>query len=201
MTQKDKDRLFEIARKLKEEKEKEELADIAHYENLLGSTKWKIFKWAAYVCALFAILMTIDILVPGNKKAVSRYSVTIHDGYVIVDDVWYLPQITEDGGGLQRFQDDSFELEYSLIFNEVKKVCWMSELWRYDRFEPAEYEPRCARSWNTIYYYFPGPSILFMIPLMVVGFKRMSPWFSFFRYACWLVIYPCAIILAAILIM
>ena len=194
MTNTDRQRLAEIAAKVKKAKEAEELKEIEDYENLINGNKWKTFKWKSYVAALFAILMTLDILLPGKIVKMERYELVITDGYINVDGVWYTPEILEEGNAVGGFLPGSFKAEKSLIFGEVKNVLWTSEKWQYDRDAEPIYEERSAPSWNTIYYYFPGPTIAFLIPLMVVGFKRMSPWFKFFRYASWIIIFPSAII-------
>ena len=121
--------------------------------------------------------------------------------YINVDDVWFTPHQTQTGSTLRGFDLNTFYEEKSPIFKETKHVYWTSEVWQSDRDAEKKYEERSAPSYNTVYYFFPGPSIVFLIPLLVVGFKSMSPWFKFFRFASWIIIFPSALILSLILLL
>jgi hypothetical protein len=188
--------LAEAKERVRQQKEEEELLEIQDYENLIQSQKWKVFKWIAFFSLLLSLLMTVDTLVPGETKKLPFSQIQFWQGYLRIDEAWFTPQ----RGELQMFQEETFTQEISLVFGETKRVCWNSEIWKYERDAPKEYLHHCSSRRFSIYEYFPLVNIAFLIPIVVVVFKRRSSWFKFMRFVCWLIIYPCSFLLSAYLI-
>ena len=191
-------KMKERAEQLKVEAKEKELE---YFNQLTSGTGWKTFKGGMIFCALLMILTTIDTLVDGKKRKVGKQEYKFNRELYAIDyqSVW-----VEDALFAVHFQDlfgfdeTSFELVYSSVFQQPKKLLFDQEASASS--DSASPRKRSAMRALNIYTWFPYLQIVLLIPLLLYIFKRPTAIFTFVRMLCLILLYPSAILLLGFLV-
>ena len=204
MNQNTSERLKAIAEKVKRQKELEAIKDAEAYKKMTTGVSWKIFTGLTFFCILLAILTTVDVYVDGETEPITKndykferslYAIGFQS--VWVDDNLYMPSINDLAG----FDENSFEVTYSLIFNDPKSLSFIQSPYYSGRGPKPDLVKQTTIKQISIYSHFPYIQLVLIIPIFVFLFKRPEPWFKFMRFTCLLLIFPFSIFLCLNLIL
>ncbi len=157
------------------------------FQKIAAGLYWNIFRVAAGICAVLAVLFTVDTFVDGGERSIPntgytferwRYPVYGHQT-VIVDNEIYTPSFEQ----LFDFDIHSFKVHNSFIFQDPKFITFNSSLGDNQRADRRV----------SVYEYFPLIQLLLLVPLAVIFYKRQNGMFFLFWGVTILLIYPSAL--------
>ena len=190
-------KMKERAEQLKiEAKEKE----LEYFKQLTSGTWWNVFKGGMIFCVLLMILTTVDTLVDGKTRKVGEHEYEFNRELYAIDyqSIWVENALFgvhfQDLFG---FDETSFELVYSSVFQQPKKLTFTQKAAASS--ENGLPTRRSAIRALNIYTWFPYLQIALLIPVLVYFFKRPTAIFTFLRMLCLVLLYPCAILLLGFL--
>lgn len=189
----DRQEAFRIAaEKMRLQKEKEERENNEFYKRITSGNPWLIFKSIVIFCTLISVLTTIEVLVDGPSKKLTKADWKIdHDWewtwHQVLDVEGYMfgPEL---GDWLDHI-DGTLELTYSPIFRTGKKLSYNIEVNESNTRHHTEIRMRSIFTW------FPVLQLFLLIPLLTFIFKKQKPWFNFARIASIFFIFPGAIMI------
>lgn len=184
----------------RKQQEEEAQKDKEYYQKIAFGWKWRIFQVFAVYTAIFSTLLSVDYFLEGEQVCVTAEAnpdfydrvLKIREERFVInnDDYWFGPSSMPPIRG-----------NYSYLFHDLKSVSVItdydpkyksgshsSKLNKYDYFE--NWTTYSAMSFNSVYGAFPFLHAVFMVPLLLIIFKRPNLRFSVWRLASMWIIYP-----------
>jgi hypothetical protein len=197
MTQKE--RLAKLKEQLIQKEIENRKKEQAYYEKITSGFWWKIYQAGMIFCILFMLTTTVDTFVSRDRVQLSQNEWKFDREYYIIgyQSIWvdgsiFFPPFEHVSG----FDENSFEVENSLIFNKPKVLYFdqvpYGETQTVERSENVHYK--------TIFNWFPYLQIAMLLPLAVFILRKPKSWFVFARGMSMGIIYPLLIVLFVFLV-
>ena len=147
----------------------EEKKNQIYFKNLTSGKKWKFLKMFSLISALFALLLIIDYALPPQDEKANIQSFLHTPFYTQIklqDKNYYFKNSYFSGRRVSKY----VILKKSQIFNDVKTIKFITK---------QNYFILAKPNWavfSMLWLFVP----LFLLPLMVVLYKKPTVWFTFF---------------------
>lgn len=153
----------------RQSKIKEEKKNQIYFESLTSGKKWQFLKVFSLISALFALLLIIDYALPPQEEKANIQSFLHTPFYTQIklqNKTYYFKNIYFSGRKVSKY----VILKRSQIFNDVKTIKFITK---------QNYFILAQPNWTVfsmLWLFVP----LFILPLMVVLYKKPTVWFTFF---------------------
>ena len=178
-----------IKEKMRAKKEQEKKDDEAYYKKISSGFLWNIFTFFTFFCVLASTLLIIEQFSDGETYNYPEGSYIYNQGGIYIGDDFYAPYYVD----LQGFDENSFRVTHSAIFNDPKYLTFESLYG--DTTQETTRKTFSTLRYNSIYEFFPFVHVFLFIPLIVFIFKK--PWvgFNFARLFCFFAVFPLGVYL------
>ena len=191
----------------RKQQEEEANKDKAYFQKIATGWKWKIFQVFAGYTAIFSILLAYDYFVDGEQVCIDPdeitqdffvRDITARGEYFSIDanEYWFGPNGYPPVRG-----------NYSYLFHDLRSVSvitsnippinkksFSSKMRKFDNFENKKLYTTV--SFRSVHGSFPFLHFIFLIPLLLVLFKRPALRFTIWRLVSLWILYPTIIILS-----
>lgn len=184
--------------------ETEREKDALYYEKITTGWRWKVFKIAAYYTLGLTFILVLDFFFTGERKAIPEATVYSHLPMTISyeSEIFNIDESRFWSGGFPPLQ-----MNYSFFFEDLKSVSiidedidFYPETYPYNRLSRSKlftsYNSEEFYSYGSVYYAFPFLHIFFLLPFILVVYKRPSFNFAIGRLVSIWVIFPLVVFLS-----
>ncbi len=179
------ERIRAAKQKYYEDKRKEEAENLRFYNNLINGKKFQLFKYSAWFCFFFAILLILDESLPyrsANNK-IHQEEIPAYIQEMVVD----LVEKSKTDDDMQHINWDNVEIESN--YTEQKTYIFGK-----DRFLKINYKNDAStdeiEAQTTIW----ALILLFLLPMFTLIYKRMNVTFIFLFYGSLYIAIPIALV-------
>lgn len=197
MTQKE--RLARLKEQLIQKEIENRKKEQQYYEKITSGFWWNIYKAGMIFCIIFMVITTVDTFVSRERTQLTQDDWKFDREYYIIgfQSIWvdgsiFFPPFEH----LTGFDENSFEVENSLILNKPK-VLYFDQV---PYGETNSVERKEIVHYKTIFTWFPYLQLVMLIPLGVLKFRKPKSWFIFARGAIMGIIYPLLLLLLVFLL-
>jgi hypothetical protein len=191
----------------KKQQEEEANKDKIYFEKIASGWKWKIFQVFAGYTAIFSSLLVFDYFVDGAHESIDPSEISqdffgrdisARGEYFSVDaeEYWFGPHGYPPVRG-----------NYSYLFHDLRSISiitspitpvnhksFSSKMRKFDNFENKKLYTTV--SYRSVHGSFPFLHFMFLVPMLVVIFKRPALRFTIWRLVSLWILYPTIIIIS-----